>query len=154
MFNRTQADVDFALQKISEWMLTNDSNVLKRIYDLKGCLNVSDINRIENNIKILSEILTKYGYSPNTSYRQWKKGDIPTEDDVKRIVKSVKSLVDSFVRHEEAPDVPSTMGTYESINDIEKNLYLINILINTMEQCFKCSNTFQSGSTMFLPIWR
>lgn len=150
VWNRTQADVDFALKKIKEWK----ENGGRTAYDLKGCLNVSDLNRIENNLKYLSEMMVQYRYSRGVSTRKWIGSDIPTESDIKRILGAVESLVQGFHKHENAPDIPSSLRTYEDLNAVEKNLYFIKMLMNIMEDCFKQSGTFQSGSKMYLPIRR
>lgn len=150
VYNRTQADVDFALRKIAEWK----ANGGETAYDLKGCLNLSDINRIENDIQFLSDELIKYGYSPNAPTKRWLSFEIPTGADIKRILNAVESIVQSFYKHEDAPDIPTSLLTYEDVNAVEKNLHFVKTLINTMERCFKQSNTFRSGSTMYLPIWR
>lgn len=150
VYNRTQADVDFALRKIAEWKATGG----RTAYDLKGCFNLSDLNRIENNLAYLSETLTKYGYSPSLTTKKWVGNELPTEEDIKRILRGVESLVQSFYKDEDAPNIPSSLRTYEEVNAVEKNLYFIKLLMNVMENCFKESNTFQSGSTVYLPIKR
>lgn len=154
IFDRTQTDVDIAIQKITEWITATISGYSHDVYDLKGCLNVSDINRIEENIGYLAELLNDYGYFPDVSVRTWENADIPTENDIKRIVHNVSELVESFRQHSDAPTIPSSLMRYDDVNAIEKNLYLMKKLINIMEDSFKKSGTFQSGSTMFLPIRR
>lgn len=154
MFDRTQADVDIAISKISEWIQTAISSYPPTVYDLKGCLNVSDINRIEENIGYLAELLYDYGYFPDVSVRTWKGVDIPNENDIKRIIRNVRALVESFIRHADAPAVPTSLTAYSDVNSVEENLYLMKELINIMTKSFKKSGTFQSGSTMFLPIRR
>ena len=154
MFDRTQADVDFAVSKISEWIKTTISGYPPIVYNLKGCLNVSDINRIEENIGYLAKLLYDYGYFPDVSVRTWKDVDIPTENDIKRILRNVRSLIESFIRPTDAPSVPTSLTDYGDVNAVEENLYLMKELIGILEKSFKKSGTFQSGSTMFLPIRR
>ena len=154
MFDRTQADVDFAISKISEWIRTTVSKYSPTVYNLKGCLNVSDINRIEGNIGYLAELLYDYGYFPDVSVKTWKDVDIPNESDIKRILQNVRSLIESFIRHTDAPAVPTSLTAYSDVNSVEENLYLIKELLDILEKSFKKSGTFQSGSTMFLPIRR
>jgi hypothetical protein len=107
IFDRTRADVDFAIQKIAEWIsyniseaaydekvrieneklilnegvvatakdkvilqgdgrayVENDTMIVKIgvVYDLKGCLNQLDINRIEGNIAYLAEKFSDLAY--------------------------------------------------------------------------------------------
>jgi hypothetical protein len=154
VFDRTQEDVDFATQKIAEWITANITGNPLEVYDLKGCLNVSDINRIEGNVAYLSEKLLQYGFSPNTATKMWERDGMPNETDVERILYNVRSLVQSFYKHTNAPDVPVHLQGYNEVNAVEKNLSLIKELLDCMVGSFKSSGTFQSGSTVFLPIRR
>ena len=124
------------------------------VYDLKGCLNTIDINRIENNIKFLSERLLEYGYLPSVSVRQWTKDNLPTEVDIQRIVENIRSLISSFYQVSDAPSLPSKMSSYEDINQIEKNIDLIKYLLDCMVGSFHKSGAYKSGATMLLPIRR
>ena len=148
IFDRTQEDVDFAIRKIAEWIAKGEVEV----YDLKGCLNVSDINRIESNIAYLAKQLS--GYSIDVTTKQWTKNDIPMENDIQRIISNVRALVTGFYQVNYAPSIPQSMLSYEDINAIERNLDLIKFLIECMVNSFRRSGTFQSGSTMFLPKGR
>ena len=55
VYDRTQEDVEYAKQKIAEWIAADTMENSLVVHDLKGCLNVSDLNRIEGNIKYLAE---------------------------------------------------------------------------------------------------
>lgn len=150
IFDRTRKDVEFAIGKIAEWIANKSSD----IYDLKGCLNVSDINRIEGNIAYLAEHLTELHYPPDVSTRKWTQDSLPTEKDVERIINNVRACVDAFYQVRNAPTIPSSMLSYNNINDIEKNLDLIKYLLDIMVSSFKKSGTFQSGASRVLPIRR
>lgn len=150
IFDRTQADVDFAIRKIEEWKAMDGSLA----YDLKGCINASDLNRIERDITYLSERLADFLYTPDTVSKEWSVSGMPTAQDIERILYNAKSLVSSFHRHPDAPDVPLGLSRYEELNALEKNLYLIRELLETMVSSFKKSGTFYSGSTFSLPIGR
>lgn len=197
IFDRTQADVDFAAQKIAEWIaynissaeydekvrieneelilregqaayIENDGLVLQGdgraivendelivkigvVYDLKGCLNLLDINRIEGNIAYLSEKLSELDYPSNVSSKQWDKDNLPTEQDIQRIIENIKSLVKSFYQPSDAPALPSGMASYSDVNAIERNIDLIKYLLDCMVSSFKISGAYISGSTMSLP---
>lgn len=199
IYDRTQDDVNFAINKISEWIIynissaeydekvrieneklilregrveqvddvlvldgdgraivDNDALVVKIgvVYDLKGCLNTIDINRIEENIAFLSERLLKYDYPSTVSSKQWTKDNLPTEMDIERIINNVRSLISSFYQVSDAPPLPNKMSSYNDINQIEKNIDLIKYLIDCMVNSFRISGTFTSGATMLLPIRR
>lgn len=124
------------------------------VYDLKGCLNVSDINRIEENIAYLSEKLLSYYYPSSVITRSWSKDDLLTEENIQQIISNIVALNDSFYRPKDAPDLPSTMLSFNDINSIERNIDLIKYLIDCMVKSFRKVGTIKSGSTMFLPIRR
>lgn len=150
IYDRTQEDIEFAISKITEWL--NDSSFVP--YDLKGCLNVADLNRIEGNIEYLSEYLSQLGYPSAVHIRKWSVEDIPIEQDTTRIVENIQSIIDGFLQPTNTPPLPDNMLTFGNINAIEENLYLIKYLLDCMVNSFRKSATFQSGSTVFLPIRR
>lgn len=199
IFDRTQADVDFAISKIAEWIVynissaeydekvrieneelilregtvatTNDALILQGdgrafvendtlivkigvVYDLKGCLNVFDINRIEENIAYLSEKLNELSYANSVITKRWSKDNLPTDVEIQRITENVKELVASFYRPSDAPSIPATMSSYDNINALERNIDLIKYLLDCMVNSFMKSNTFKSGATMILPTRR
>lgn len=124
------------------------------VYELKGCLNLLDLNRIEGNIAYLAEKMESYSYSPNIHGKQWSKVDLPNQDDMSRIIENIRALISAFYSPDNPPTLPTTMLSYNDINAIEENLYLIKQLLNCMESSFKHVGTIRSGSTMFLPIRR
>lgn len=196
IFDRTLADVEFAIQKLSEWkqnhthsvdvQIVNDALVLQdegtayindaefvleddgaayiedgvmildfdEVYDLKGCLNLIDLNRIEENIAYLAEEMESFSYSPNIHEKKWAKADIPTQNDMSRIIENIRSLISAFYSPSTPPSLPTTMLSYADINAIEENLYLINELLDCMQSSFKKVGTVKSGSRMILPTRR
>ena len=141
IFDRTQADVDFAIAKIAEWREEGVYNV----YDLKGCLNVSDINRIENDIQYLSDNLSTLYYFPHTVSKSWNNAGLPTIEDVTRVIGNVRKIISSYFQYESAPDLPDTMLTYEEINNIEENLHLLKRMLEDMISSFRECGTFTCG---------
>lgn len=196
IFDRTSADVAFALQQLSSWkeshthsadvrivnehLLVNvgdvayvnddlfvlegtgvvrvENNVLFLelgvVYDLKGCLNLSDITRIEDNITYLATRLAQYRYPIDVSTKEWDTNSLPTARDMERIGANIRSLMNKFATHSEFDDVPTTMLSYEDINALEHNLYLLKQLLDAMESSFIESGTYQCGTTNRLPIRR
>lgn len=196
IFDRTLADVEFAIQKLVEWkknhthstdirvendalvvrgegtaQISNDKFVLQDegavyvengvlivrvgdVYELKGCLNLIDLNRIEGNIAYLAEKMESYSYFPNIHGKQWERGDMPNQNDMSRIVDNIRSLVDAFYSPKNPPSLPATMLSYADINAIEENLYLIKQLLDVMQSSFKTVGSVKSGSRMILPLRR
>lgn len=141
IYDRTQADVDFAISKINEWKKPGSTDV----YDLKGCLNVADINRIENNIKYLSDTLSTLGYFPNTVSKIWEMSGLPDITEVNRILGNIEKMISAFYQSESAPELPETMLTYEQINNIEENLYFLKEMLDDMVGFFRECGTFTCG---------
>lgn len=154
IFDRTQEDVEFAIKKIAEWVAADISGRPIVTYNLKGCLNMADINRIEDNIKYLSEKLSEYGYSSYLVAKKWSMSDMPTAKDITRITSNVNELIASYYKPIGAVEVSASMLNYTEINTLEKNLYLIQRLLDSMVRSFKLSGDFNSGGSMFLPRQR
>ena len=154
VYDRTEEDVEFASKKIAEWIAADITGNPLVVYDLKGCLNVSDINRIEGNISYLSRQLSDSYYSPDTSSKSWTESGMPNEQDIKRILYNVSALITAFYQPKGAPTIPTNMLGYYEVNAVEENLYLIKQLLDNMVNSFRKSSTFQSGSTFRLPIRR
>lgn len=194
--DRNQADVDFAIQKIAEWIaynisaaeydekvrIENEKLVLREgyvettdeavilqgdgrayvegdalvvkigvVYDLKGCLNLLDINRIEENIAYLSQRLLELSYPNVVSTKQWEKDGLVNALDIPRIVSNIRSLVNAFYQPSDAPTLPESISSYDDVNAIERNIDLIKYLIDCMVNSFKKAGAFKSGSTTYLP---
>lgn len=127
---------------------------LGTVYDLKGCLNLSDLTRIEDNTTYLATRLTQYKYHIDVTTKEWSSGDLPTAQDMTRIGHNIGSIIKGFAKSNESAEIPSTMLSYEDINSLEKNLYLLKQLLDAMIASFVKSGTHKSGATNRLPIRR
>ena len=150
------ADNKFVLQTDGATYVENGVLVVRvgDVYELKGCLNLLDLNRIEGNIAFLAELMESYLYSPNIHGKQWTKSDMPNQNDMSRIIDNIRSLINAFYSPNNLPTLPTTMLSYNDINAIEENLYLIRQMLDVMRSSFKKVGTIKSGSTTFLPIRR
>ena len=124
------------------------------VYELKGCMNLFDLNRIEDNITFLAESMESFAYSPNIHGKQWNRVDMPNQNDMSRIVDNIRSLIESFYPPDHPPSLPVTMLSYDDINAIEENLYLLKQMLDCMQGSFKKVGTIKSGSRTILPIRR
>lgn len=124
------------------------------VYELKGCLNLLDLNRIEGDIEFLAENMEAFSYAPNIHGKQWSRADMPNQNDMSRIVENIRALMSAFYSPDNPPPLPSTMLSYSDINAIEENLYLIKQMLDCMQTSFKKVGTIKSGSRMLLPIRR
>lgn len=169
------ADVSVDFEKLSidgvEVSTTDDSIIIRNdgtvyvedgalvaelgvVYDLKGCLNLSDITRIEDNINYLASRLTSYRYPVVVYSKEWGKDDIPNALDMKRIADNIRAIFSGYYTPNEAGDVPNIMLSYEDINALERNLYLLRQLLDVMEAGFLPCGTSNCGVTSRLPIRR
>lgn len=149
-------DDKFVLQADGTARVEDDVLVVRvgDVYELKGCLNLVDLNRIEGNIAYLAEKMESYSYSPNIHGKQWSRADMPNQNDMERIIENIRALVSAFYSPNNPPALPTTMVSYADINAIEENLSLIKQLLDVLESSFMKVGTIKSGSTMFLPIRR
>ena len=147
------------------FVLTNENGVayveddkliaqLGVVYDLKGCLNLSDISRIDGDIAYLAERLTQYRYPVVANSREWDGNDLPTAQDLSRIARNIRSMIDEFARSSKSTTIPDSVLSYADINALEYNLYLLKQLLDAMVEGFVKSGTNKCGATMRLPIRR
>lgn len=145
IYDRTQADVDAAKQQLREWRISGGT-----IVDLKGCFNISDLNRIEQNTEFLKDLLNSRGYQiVITTKYDWKYSDIPLKADISRVINNIDAIHKAFPITDFV-DLPETISNYETVNLLEKALaklyYYVDFIIN--HYC----DTFHSGSNFFLPL--
>jgi hypothetical protein len=121
--NRTRADVD-KVQMYDELGYENLDIEQQQewINGMIGALNATDMNRIENNISYINELLN---VRDETSKTNWTMLDIFGEEDANRIILQIKNLLTRFelVNAPNVPDIP--LNYYTKINDIETLLLLM-----------------------------
>lgn len=123
IFDRSVDDVAL-LQNLLAKGYANFTDEEKTLWasDLKGALNVSDLNRIENNIYVLGLCL-----GLNITKNTYTELDIPSEDDFDRIYNNLSlirgnilNLVDYI---EQVPERP--YNTIQKLNSIESLIFEI-----------------------------
>lgn len=117
--DRSQSDVDRVISLRNKgWVNFSDDEKTEWLNGLKGAINTSDLNRIENNIQLLSDVLelsltTYYGNVP----------DIPNVTYFDTMISNVESIRSAYCIHEDTPETPTEqINKYTKINDIEKIL--------------------------------
>ena len=66
IFDRTQADVDraaYLIGKIQRRETLTEAEQAEYFAGLRGCYNITDLNRVEAKVRELAEVLRSYGYS-------------------------------------------------------------------------------------------
>lgn len=128
IFDRTYDDIIQLIELLDKGydQFTEDEKELWGS-DLKGALNASDLNRIENNMYLLSKSL-----GIDIVKKSWTELEIPTKDDFERIASNCKNIRETIsalnVSTPDAPDIP--LNNYQKINDIEKIIFDIYNIIN------------------------
>ena len=124
VYDRTQEDVDRAAElnrKYISGRITEDEKQ-EWMGDLKGALNLSDLNRIEGNLSVIAGVL-----QISVENKSWNCGDIPRVDDYKRILDNVRKLRESWFALSDTPQIPvQPLNTYRKWNDIERILHDLN----------------------------
>ena len=113
VYDRTQADVDYAIAKINELKKSN----LTDVPELKGCVNASDLNRIENNTRRLVDYLYYSLYIiPIKEHEKWEDTHIPTTEDIADIINNVKNIIKRYSKqYDFAPNV-----IWDDVNEVNE----------------------------------
>lgn len=119
IYDRTSGDV-----------INAESNV--SMINPKGCYNAIDLNRIENDVQWISEdLVARKIYRTQLSLAvktNWNQSDIPTREDMNRIINNVKMLMsvsNPEVQNKFQPIYESSQIPYSLANDIEYNLQIM-----------------------------
>lgn len=134
--NRTQNDVDYAILQIKSGNNLNE---------LKGCFNVTDINRIENNVRYIADRLNVLKYTNTIETKSWDMYGLPNITEIARLISNVSKIIDAYYRPANSPELPNTLLTFEQVNALEKMLYMIKHLIDNEENEFRHCGTFNCG---------
>lgn len=103
----------------------------------KAYISYTDLNRVEEAITYLKQLLAKYGYNSTTQEKKWLITDFRKNEDMARLKDNIDNLRNAYP-YLVSPVTPNPIK-YESIqeaNDIEEILYKINEIIINMTQNF------------------
>ena len=150
VYDRTQADVDrvkYLNQRYINGTITDEekrewNTGINGSIGLKGALNLADIQRIEENCRTISEIL-----SADIKTKEWEYGDIPRVSDYLRIRDNVQRIRDIYPSISSIPQVPEQpLNTYWKWNDIEKILHdVYNIYVRIQNGYYYCGAEMYAG---------
>lgn len=124
IYDRTQEDVDRAADLNRKYVSGRITESEKREWmgNLKGALNLADLNRIERNLDALARL-----FNTPVQKKNWAVGDIPRAGDYKRILDNVQKIREAwFVRFDTPPTPAQPLNTYGKWNDIERILHDLN----------------------------
>ena len=93
-------------------------------------------------------------YPIDVNSKEWTQEGLPTAQDMSRIGNNIRSIMSGFVTPKGSSVSPDVILSYEDINALERNLYLLKQLLDAMIGSFIKSGTYKSGATNRLPIRR
>lgn len=151
--DRTLLDVQDALVQIEVWRTQVANGQSPTVTELKGCLNATDLNRIEANTRYISEFVRGYEFQTNVTTKvDWTDESLPNATDVNRIIDNIKEIRNKYYEPAGMPSLPQTMVSFSDINAIEQSLLLFREMLLGMVGAFRRSGTFVSGSPFRLPM--
>ena len=110
----------------------------------KAFISYLDLNRIENAVKYLSDLLNTYGYTNTTINKtDWSIDELRKQEDCDRIKTNYEALKNAYAYKFEVPAF--NWATIQEANNIEKILADIENMIDNMKTAFRYSNTFYAG---------
>lgn len=164
--DRTQTDVDYVFelkQKIKDgWaagytdlsMLTDEEKTEYLSEAMKGAYNATDLNRVEEAVTYLGELLSSMGYNRavNGTKTDWEIADIPSQADMSRYIGNIQGLRAVFGMFPDTPAAPESMDAlgYDSANAIEKILLDLYTLAQNIPAEYIYSDEIYSGEDDFV----
>ena len=148
IFDRTQNDVDTAIllrdTKVKNFEELTESEIATLE---KGTLTINTLNRIESKQEELKNLFNDIGYwNTPISTRQWAYADIFEGTQFDRILNNLEILIKSFFIYKDTPNVPdNNYRKYQTINDVEKIIYDLDVMINDVKSNYRECGTFESG---------
>lgn len=124
---------------------------------LKGCYNITDLNRVESAVKTLAVALTAAGYpveitpvlkGGKAEDREWQEGDIVRRAQWTTYLANVQTLRDAYYTLAGTGELPKPEDKldYQGANNIEKVLADIDLLIGCMKASYRRCGTFRAGN--------
>jgi len=151
--DRTLRDVQDALAQIEMWRTQVANGQTPTVTELKGCLNATDLNRIEGNTMYISQLIREHGFQTNVTTKvDWTDESLPNATDVNRIIDNIKEIRNKYYEPAGMPSLPQTMVSFSDINAIEQSLLLFREMLLGMAGAFRRSGTFVAGSPFRLPM--
>lgn len=120
--------------------------------DLKGAWNVSDANRLIDNIEYLKLRLNDYQIYPViTPMSYFIQSELPySSTRISTLKNNIINLVNSYYKMNHPVIRMGRILDYTDANAMELNLKLTNDLFDSMVKLYKYSGTFNSGQSIVL----
>lgn len=143
--DRKQGDVDRALelQRIG-WVNLSDGERQEWLAGMRGCLNKTDLKRIENDIHVIAQLLSLPLQSNKDNIP-----DIPDSLYFQTLLDNVQRIRDTEYLHNDTPPVPcQPLNTWQKWNDVERILHdIYDIYNDNNSRFFYCGTEIFTGET-------
>lgn len=139
--DRTQSDVECVLELLKKgWQSFTHEEKETWKNGLKGALNRADLERIQNNVQLLSDVL-------ELDLVVEAIPEIPKVNFYNTLAENVEAIRGAYCIHADTPPTPvPPLNTYQKWNDIEKILLdVYEILLNNFS--YYCGNEIYAGDT-------
>lgn len=123
----------------------------------KGNYNATDLNRVEEWCKYLSDLLKEYGYYNSiVTKTDWEigLGKQNQTSEINRIKNNLQKLKDAFYEIAGTPEVPSTDRlaiNYQEANNMEKIMVDLEIALGKLESAFRYADFLYAGDDTGMP---
>lgn len=137
--DRAQSDVERVLELLEKgWQNFSEDEKNEWSGGMKGALNKSDLERVQNNIQLLSDVLELGLDVPVVP-------ELPDEAFFKLLASNVESIRSAYCIHTTTPETPAApLNTYSKWNDIEQILTdVYEILLNNFH--YYCGSEIYAG---------
>ena len=139
--DRTQSDVERVLELLKKgWQSFTHEEKETWQNGLKGALNRADLERIQNNVQLLSDVLELDLVVEDIP-------EIPMADFYNTLAANVEAIRGAYCIHADTPPTPpAPLNTFQKWNDIEKILLdVYEILMNNFS--YYCGGEIYAGDT-------
>ena len=112
----------------------------------RGTMTINTLNRIENKQTELKVMLNSMGYwDTPTQNKEWSLSHIFDVADFQRIINNTDILRNGFYTFASTPKTPLPKYHFSNINDLEKILYDLEIMIEDVKSHYRECGNFECG---------
>lgn len=139
VYDRTEQDVEMARAQRGTTLTP-----------LKGCYNITDMNRVEAAVKALAAELNSAGCKVEITPRTFAESDIIRRAQWAQYLSNVQTLRDAIAVRASTPELPAADAKLDFVgaNTIEKVLADLDELLGWMKYSQKYCGTFAAGQTI------
>lgn len=152
IYNRTEADVENAkrirAEKVQQGvdLTASDVEILER-----GTLTINTLNRIEEKQEELKNLFEEdFYFVDKIECKKWTMSDYFKQSDFDRILTNLEMLVKAYLVYTSTPAIPDgNYRKYETINDAEKILFDLDLMINDVKSHYRECGTIECGEEQY-----